>query len=167
MLQIRSTVRFEDIELVLKAAAQKHNSDILVVSHLGQTSQEGNTGGPRDAFVFTLCHSKLYTALLAADIRFAGFLPARVAVVARLRWGHAGSHVAFRILPGLRPDRSRADCRAAREGDPRHPGGGFATADGRCPRTAWIPSFDVGRHRRSGQHACRLAAKSRLPWNES
>jgi len=85
MLQIRSTVSFEEIELVLKTAAQRHNSSVVVVSHLGQSYQDGGAGGSRDAFVFTLCHSKLYTALLAADIRFAGFLPCRVAA-----WPHAG-----------------------------------------------------------------------------
>jgi uncharacterized protein (DUF302 family) len=79
MLQIRSTVSFDEIELVLKTSAQRHSSTVLVVSHLGQSHQEGGAAGSGDAFVFTLCHSKLYTALLAADIRFAGFLPCRVA----------------------------------------------------------------------------------------
>jgi uncharacterized protein (DUF302 family) len=79
MLQIRSEIRFEEIELALRAAAQRHNANILAVSHLGQAHPESAAGGLRDALVFTLCHSKLYTALLAADIRLAGFLPCRVA----------------------------------------------------------------------------------------
>jgi uncharacterized protein (DUF302 family) len=77
MLQIRSTVALEDIEAALRAAAQRRNASLTVVSQLGQPRREG--GKPREAFVFTLCHSKLYTALLSADIRFASFLPCRVA----------------------------------------------------------------------------------------
>ncbi len=94
MLQIHSTVKFEEIELVLRTAAQRHNSSVLVVSHLGQSHQGGSTEGPRDAFVFTLCHSKLYTAMLAADIRFAGFLPCRVAV-----WPDAGGVMLEAMTP--------------------------------------------------------------------
>lgn len=79
MLQIHSTVKLDDIELVVKTAAQRHNATVTVVSQLGQPHQEGAGGATRDAFVFTIYHSKLYAALLAADIRFAGFLPCRVA----------------------------------------------------------------------------------------
>ena len=71
MLQIRSSVKLEDIESVMKAAAHGHNAHVTVISHLGQP--------PREALVFTFYHSKLHTALLEADIRFAGFLPCRVA----------------------------------------------------------------------------------------
>ena len=77
MLQIHSTVKLDDIEHALKTSAQRHNATVTVVSQLGH--HEGAGGVARDAFVFTLCQSKLYTALLAADIRFAGFLPCRVA----------------------------------------------------------------------------------------
>jgi uncharacterized protein (DUF302 family) len=94
MLQIRSSVGFEEIEPVLRTAAQKHNSNVLVVSHLGQSRQEGSAGGSHDAFVFTLCHSKLYTALSAADIRFAGFLPCRVAA-----WPDAGGVMLEAMTP--------------------------------------------------------------------
>ncbi|MGA3075729.1 MAG: DUF302 domain-containing protein [Bryobacteraceae bacterium] len=79
MLQIRSTVKLDDIELVLKAVAHRHNANVTVVSHLGQPHHVHADGGPREALVFTLYHPKLYTSLLAADIRFAGFLPCRVA----------------------------------------------------------------------------------------
>ena len=79
MLEIRSAVKFEEIESAVRAAAQRHNSSVLVVSHLGQPQSAGAVPGARDAFVFTLCHSKLYAQLLAADIRFAGYLPCRVA----------------------------------------------------------------------------------------
>ena len=94
MLQIHSTVRLDEIEPVLRAAAQRHNANVTVISHLGQPHQEGGTGVPRDAFVFTLCHSKLYTALLAADIRFAGFLPCRIAA-----WPDAGGVMLEAMTP--------------------------------------------------------------------
>ena len=71
MLQTRSTVKFDDIESVMKAVADRHNANVTVVSHLGRPGKE--------ALVFTFYHPKLHTALLAADIRFAGFLPCRVA----------------------------------------------------------------------------------------
>jgi len=79
MLQIHSTVKLDDIEAVLKAAAHRHNAHVTVVSHLGQPHHANALSGPREALVFTLYHPKVHTALLAADIRFAGFLPCRVA----------------------------------------------------------------------------------------
>jgi hypothetical protein len=72
MLQIRSSVKLEDIESVLKAAADGHNAHVTVISHLGRPHHA-------EALVFTFYHPKMHTALLAADIRFAGFLPCRVA----------------------------------------------------------------------------------------
>jgi hypothetical protein len=71
MLQIHSTAKLDQIEAVLKAAADRHNAHVTVVSHLGQPQ--------REALVFSFYHPKLHTALLTADIRFAGFLPCRVA----------------------------------------------------------------------------------------
>ena len=79
MLQTRSTVKLDDIELVLKAAANRHNAHVTVVSHLGQPQHTETAGGPREALVFSFYHPKMHSALLAADIRFAGFLPCRVA----------------------------------------------------------------------------------------
>jgi uncharacterized protein (DUF302 family) len=85
MLQIRSTVALEDLEAVLRPVAQRHNVSVTVVSQLGQQ---------REAFVFTLCQSKLYSALLAAEIRFAGFLPCRVAA-----WQDSGGVVMEAMTP--------------------------------------------------------------------
>ena len=79
MLQTRSAVKLEDIESVMKAVAHRHNANVTVVSHLGRPHRVEDVGGPQEALVFTFYHPKLHTALLAADIRFAGFLPCRVA----------------------------------------------------------------------------------------
>jgi uncharacterized protein (DUF302 family) len=94
MLQIRSAVKFEDIELVLRAAAQKHNCNVLVVSHLGQTYSPGEATGAPDAFVFSICHTKLYVTLMAADVRFAGYLPCRIAA-----WPDAGGVMLQAMTP--------------------------------------------------------------------
>ncbi len=94
MLQIHSSVKLDDIETVVKAAAQRQNATVTVVSQLGQPHQEGAGAAARDAFVFTIYHSKLYAALLAADIRFAGFLPCRVAA-----WPDAGGVMLQAMTP--------------------------------------------------------------------
>ena len=86
MLQIRSSVNLDDIESVLKAVADRHNANVTVVSHLGRPD--------REALVFTFYHPKLHTALLAADIRFAGFLPCRVAA-----WPEEGGVMLQALLP--------------------------------------------------------------------
>jgi uncharacterized protein (DUF302 family) len=79
MLHIRSTVKMDEIESVFRAVAHHHNANVTVVSHLGQPHRADAAGGSREAIVFTIYHPKLYAALLTADIRFAGYLPCRVA----------------------------------------------------------------------------------------
>jgi uncharacterized protein (DUF302 family) len=94
MLQIHSTVKLDDIEAVLKAVAHRHNANVTVVSHLGQPPRAGVVDGPREALVFTFYHPKLHTTLLAADIRFAGFLPCRVAA-----WAEGDGIILQALLP--------------------------------------------------------------------
>src|ERR1017187_9372287 len=71
MLQIRSIHRLDQIEIALRLAAERHGGSILAVSRVSA-----------DADTFTLCLSALYNPLLAADTRFAAFLPIRVAACA-------------------------------------------------------------------------------------
>lgn len=71
MLQIRSIHRLDQIEIALRLAAQRHNGSVLAVSRVSA-----------DADAFTLCLSSLYAPLLAADTRFAAFLPIRIAACA-------------------------------------------------------------------------------------
>jgi ketopantoate hydroxymethyltransferase len=47
MLEIRSTVKLDDIESVMKAVAHRHNANVTVVSHLGQPHHVHADGGPR------------------------------------------------------------------------------------------------------------------------
>lgn len=71
MLQLHSTHRLDQIELCLRKAAERHGGSLLATSGVG------------DALAFTLCFSNLYEPLLRADVRFASFLPCRVAVWAK------------------------------------------------------------------------------------
>ena len=83
MLQIHATQRFDQIEMGLRMAAERHGGSVLAVSHVGHLlrPEQGLEGA--DAMVFTLCFSGLYAPLLRADIRFAAFLPSRIAVCAK------------------------------------------------------------------------------------
>ena len=71
MLQVRSIHRLDQIEIALRLAAERHGGSILAISRVSP-----------DADAFTLCLSALYSPLLAADTRFAAFLPVRVAACA-------------------------------------------------------------------------------------
>ncbi len=75
MLQVRSVHRLDQVELGLRHAAERHGADILAVSQVGQVAGA-------DALTFTLCLADLYAPLLAADARFAAFLPIRIAACA-------------------------------------------------------------------------------------
>src|ERR1039457_3320564 len=83
MLQIHATQRLDQIEIGLRMAAERHGGSVLAVSHVGHLlrPEQGLEGA--DAMVFTLCFSSLYAPLLRSDIRFAAFLPSRIAVCAK------------------------------------------------------------------------------------
>jgi hypothetical protein len=72
MLHAKSVHTLEEIEHALRIAAQRHGGRILAVSHMGKA-------GEGEALAFTVCLTELYAPLLAADSRFAAFLPARIA----------------------------------------------------------------------------------------
>jgi uncharacterized protein (DUF302 family) len=80
MLQVHSSHRLDQIELTLRLAAERRGGSILAISHVGQLLQREQAPGEVDAIAVTVCFSDLYTALLNADIRFAAFLPSRIAV---------------------------------------------------------------------------------------
>jgi uncharacterized protein (DUF302 family) len=82
MLQANSSGKLEEMEAALRRAAQRHGGSILAVSNLGHLLREHQFKRSADAISFTLCQPDLYAALLAADIRFAAFLPCRVAACA-------------------------------------------------------------------------------------
>ncbi len=71
MLQLHSTHRLDQIGPALRTAAERHGGSVLATGRVG------------DALGFTLCFSGLYDPLLSAEIRFAAFLPSRVAAWAK------------------------------------------------------------------------------------
>jgi uncharacterized protein (DUF302 family) len=83
MLQIHATQRLNQIEIGLRMAAERHGGSVLAVSHVGHLLRPEHGLEGADAVVFTLCFSGLYAALLRSDIRFAAFLPSRIAVCAK------------------------------------------------------------------------------------
>jgi uncharacterized protein (DUF302 family) len=83
MLQIHTTKRLDQIQLGLRMAAERHGGSVLAVSHVGQLLREEQSLQGDDALTFTLCFPDLYAPLLRSDIRFAAFLPSRIAVCAR------------------------------------------------------------------------------------
>lgn len=93
MLQIHTTQGLDQIEVGLRMAAERHGGRILAVSHVGQLLQSGLDLKGVDAIAFTLCFPSLYAPLLLADIRFAAFLPSRIAVCA------AGHGVFLEAIP--------------------------------------------------------------------
>ena len=80
MLQVKSEHKLEDVEAILRRAAQNHEASILAVSHLGNLLREHQPKSSLDIVSFTICQPDLYAALLAADVRFAALLPCRIAV---------------------------------------------------------------------------------------
>jgi len=80
MIQVNSTIRYEDAGSALAAAAHHHGASILAVTDLGRLL-DSEHGPGHDVQVFTVCHTEIYSALLAADVRFAALLPCRIAAI--------------------------------------------------------------------------------------
>jgi len=94
MLQIHATQRLDQIEIGLRMAAERHGGSVLAVSHIGHLLRPEHRLEEADAMIFTLCFSSLYAPLLRSDIRFAAFVPSRIAV-----WAKAGGVFLETISP--------------------------------------------------------------------
>jgi uncharacterized protein (DUF302 family) len=79
MLEAKSLHKLEELEPLLRRAAQAQGATVLTCAHLGQALREHGVNISQNALIFGICHSELYAALLAADIRFSAFLPCRIA----------------------------------------------------------------------------------------
>jgi hypothetical protein len=77
MIQVLSNRSLEELEGAIAIAAQHHNGSLLATTHLGALLHTDDG----EAILFTVCQSEIYKALLAADIRFAAFLPSRIAAL--------------------------------------------------------------------------------------
>ena len=82
MIQIHTSHGLDQIEVGLRIAAERHGGMVLAVSHIGRLLQPEYEWKGVDAIVFTVCFPSLYAPLLRADIRFAAFLPSRIAACA-------------------------------------------------------------------------------------
>ena len=76
MLQVASELRLDAMEGALRRSAGQRQANILSITHVGQHLQDAKSGD--DAYVFCVCASELYSALLAGDIRMSAFLPWRI-----------------------------------------------------------------------------------------
>ncbi len=83
MIQVESVHKLEEMEAAFCRVAPKHGAHILAVTAIGALLGDEARKTMHDAISFTVCHSELYGALLAADIRFAAFLPCRIAAIRR------------------------------------------------------------------------------------
>src|SRR3984893_16475101 len=83
MLEIRSMYRWHSTQVGLRAATYRHGGHVLAVSEVDQLVLSREAPEEVSAVTLTLGFPKWYSALLAADIRFAAFLPIRVAVCDR------------------------------------------------------------------------------------
>jgi uncharacterized protein (DUF302 family) len=80
MLQVTSNRKLGGMEGALRQAAQRHGANIISIIHLGQLLREKQPKNAQDAIVFTICQPEISAALLTSDMRFAAFIPGRVAV---------------------------------------------------------------------------------------
>jgi len=92
MIQVQSTNRLEEMEAALCRAAQRRGAHLVSVIPFAALLGE-EAGHARDALSFAVCHAELFAALLAADLRFAAWLPWRIAAV------RTGEQVALEALP--------------------------------------------------------------------
>jgi uncharacterized protein (DUF302 family) len=83
MVQVHSAHRLDQIEIALRMAAERHGGSILAVTHIGQLLHRDPALGEMDAISFTVCFPELYSLLLNAEVRFAAFLPSRIAACAK------------------------------------------------------------------------------------
>ncbi len=79
MFEVKAVHKLEEIEGVLRRVLQRHGAVLHAVGHVGHVFPVEELQQATDAYVYTLCHPDLYAALLMADIRFAAFLPCRIA----------------------------------------------------------------------------------------
>ncbi len=81
MIQVTSELKLEEVQGALSRAAPQHGIHILAITPFDTLLGEKARGAAQAAISFTICHTELYSALLAADIRFAAFLPCRIAAI--------------------------------------------------------------------------------------
>ncbi len=79
MIQVESDHRLEEMEAALFRAAQHHGAHIAAIIPFTPLLTEEARKAAHDAVLYSVCHPEIYGALIAADLRFAAFLPCRIA----------------------------------------------------------------------------------------
>jgi uncharacterized protein (DUF302 family) len=79
MLEVKAVHKLEEMEGVLRKVLGRHGAVLHGATHVGHVLPVAELQQATDAYVYTVCHADLYAALLMADIRFAAFLPYRIA----------------------------------------------------------------------------------------
>jgi uncharacterized protein (DUF302 family) len=93
MIKVQSSHVLEHVESVLSRAAQRNGASLIAVTPISLLVKEAPRKVTADAISFTVCQTDLYAALLSADIRFAAFLPCRIAAI------RAGEGVTLETIP--------------------------------------------------------------------
>lgn len=88
MIHVESTHSLQQMETALCRAAQRNGACVIAITPFAPLFSEAAPSALEGATSFTVCHTAIYSALIAADIRFAAFLPCRIAAVS---WGEGVS----------------------------------------------------------------------------
>ena len=86
MLEVKAVHKLEEVEGVLRRVLQRHGAVLHGVGHVGHVLPAEELRQRSDAYVYTVCQADLYSTLLMADIRFAAYLPCRIAA-----WSQGGA----------------------------------------------------------------------------
>jgi uncharacterized protein (DUF302 family) len=79
MLQAHSANPLAEVEVALRRAAERQGAGVHKGIHVAELLQDHDAHPSADAITFTLHHPRLYSMLLASDVRFATLLPIHVA----------------------------------------------------------------------------------------
>src|SRR5664280_1869320 len=82
MLYAHSSMKLPEVEGAIRRAGLRHEAHLLAVSHMDHVFAADPDKPHPSVVIYTLCQPQLYAALLAADLRFAAFLPCRVSATA-------------------------------------------------------------------------------------
>ena len=86
MLTVKAVHKLDEVEGVLRRVLQRHGVVLHGVGRIGHVFPIEELRQATDAYVYTICHEDLYAALLMADMRFAAYLPCRIAA-----WSQGGA----------------------------------------------------------------------------
>ncbi len=81
MIQVTSGLKLHEVEGALSRVAPQHGIHVISITPFDALLSEEARRSAQAAISFGICHTELYGALLAADIRFAAFLPCRIAAI--------------------------------------------------------------------------------------